>query len=73
MDIDFISVDSDNLPQINQLVLNNGNFPQNGNEIAILSSLALADGLQIGDPVTMFGPNGPTTFTIVGLVEGPGF
>lgn len=66
---DIIALDSDNLPQINQIVLVEGSLPQNENETIILESMAISDGLELGDIITIYSYRGAFSYTITGYIQ----
>lgn len=47
--------------------LEEGTFPQHGDEVVLSSNAKLALGVQIGDPVTVYTPAGDAVFTVSGF------
>ena len=69
IELDLISLRDNELPMVNIPDVTKGRIPSIHKEILIQESLALIDGLKINDEIILYGPSGPVTFTIVGLVK----
>lgn len=69
LNTDIISIDPDNLPSINQVILTNGSYPETSTEGVMLESQAVADGIQLGDMITLYSFNGSYNVKIIGFIK----
>jgi len=68
MEIELISI-KESLPEINQVVLTYGKFPTTSDEITLLESFALADGINLNDKISLYTETGKQDFTVVGFAK----